>query len=1169
MSHSSRKKKQKSKNERLAEFLNIYLVSGSHSRSIDELEIRFGTKFWNPITHIDFNNVMGKLKSAGFMCNDPNGQYHLNIMNQYTDPRSGNIKISNIRTEIRSIFGIQEYCRKNSFDKEKRPAYISFVQKLPKMYSAEYGEKAERLMPIDFDNFQFRVNYKEEREPDYRLLDSILSNWEKSKKIFRFIKRFTFTHKDYPLKVDCSIVQTSAKNVRHRMVPEYRIETAKVFDNPQSYEIEIELDKKKLDSPQFSYYYTDQPRLLKLIKKNITLVLSGLQGSNFPVAYTEQNEALREYMIILYGAQNVPDRRIKSRDFVGPSSISLELTNVAPLDPDARVPNIRMPYTTTDKADGIRKLMFINKKGKIYLIDVNMRVQFTGVLCEHSKYFNTIIDGEHVLHDKLGKFINTYLAFDIYYVEKRDIRPYPFIQITGVKNPPESKFRLAILNDVMKNLKLKSILGSPGQKHAMLPMQFKTKTFYTSNGDEVFTNCHSILEKEAQGLFPYEIDGLIFTPANMGVGSHTVGEALPPTKKTWVRSFKWKPPEFNTIDFLVTTKKTVTGEDFIGNIFQDGEDMSNLTQLTQYKTLILRVGYDERKHGYINPCADVINDHLPSRKQRDNNDTYKPVPFHPTDPSPAFPAYLCNIALSNNGGLKYMFTEDKKNVIEDGTIVEFRYVLDEKKFWQWKPIRTRPKKTAEYRKGGRNYGNAYHVAQSIWKSIHNPVTKQMISTGANIPDELVDDDVYYNRRNSTITRSLRDFHNLFVKRCLILGASTRGGTLIDMTVGKAGDFPKWIGAKLSFVFGLDIARDNIENRLDGACARFLNYKKKFHTIPYGLFVTANSSLNIRSKEACATERGGEIVDAVFGQLSEEAAGKIGAGVLRQYGKGKDGFDVVSNQFSIHYFFENLDTLSGFLRNVSECCKVGGYFIGTSYDGRKVFQLLESKSAGESIHIIKNGRKMWEIKKQYDNKQFPNTKASVGYKIDVYQESINKVFSEYLVNYEYLTTVMEDFGFALVSPEEAETMGLPSSMGNFNELFNTMREDIRKRTLKKSDVGTALSMSADEKRISFLNKYFVFKKVRDVNAEQVARIISDESTREEMQSVKDSIELQKAIMEEQKQKPKIKKLDKKIKIKASKPASTREKKTAAKKTTTTLKPKPIKLKKKGNIKIARK
>jgi len=1133
MSHTSQKNTQQSNNERFAEYLGIYLQSGFSGRSSDELEIRFGTKFWNPITQIDFNNVIGKLKSAGFICNDPNGEYHLNIMNQYIEPRSGKVKISTIRTEVQSIFGIQEYCKKNTFNKDKIPSYISFMQKVTKLYSGTYGEDAIRLMPIDFNDYQFRVNYKEERKPDYKILGSTLSNWENNKKIFRFIKRFTFTHKDYPLKIDCSIIQTSAKNERYQLVPEYRIESAKVFDNPQSYEIEIELDRKKLDTSKFSYYYTEHVKLLKMIKKNITLVLSGLQGSNFPVAYTEQDKVLREYMSILYG-QNIPDRRIRSRDFVGPSSISLELTNVSPLDPDARIPNIRMPYTTTDKADGMRKLMFINKTGNIYLIDVNMRVQFTGVFCENPKYFNTIIDGEHVLHDKLGKFINIYLAFDIYYLKKEDLRAHPFINIKDVENPPNSKFRLIILNDVMKNLKFNSILSKMGQnkEHRRLPMQFKTKTFYTSNGDEVFTNCNTILNKESEGLFSYEIDGLIFTPANKGIGSDSVGVTVPPTKKTWVRSFKWKPPEFNTIDFLVTTKKTTTGEDFIGNMFQDGEDMSHLTQLTQYKTLILRVGYDERKHGYINPCADVINDHLPTRKNRDYNDTYKPVPFHPTDPSPAFPAYLCNIVLSDSGGLKYMFTEDKKNVIEDGTIVEFRYEMDEKKYWQWKPIRTRPKKTAEYRKGVKNYGNAYHVAQSIWKSIHNPVTKKMISTGANIPNELVDDDIYYNRKGSTITRALRDFHNLFVKRCLILGASTRGDTLIDMTVGKAGDFPKWIGAKLSFVFGLDVARDNIENRLDGACARFLNYKKKFYTIPYALFVTANSGLNIRSTEACATEQGGNIVNSVFGQISKDAASKIGDGVLRHYGKGRDGFNVVSNQFSIHYFFENLGTLSEFLRNVSECCKVGGFFIGTSYDGRKVFQLLETKKPGESIHIIKDGKKMWEIKKQYENKQFPNSKASVGYKIDVYQESINKIFSEYLVNYEYLTTLMEDFGFVLVSSEEAQTMGLPSSMGNFNELFNTMQEDIKKRRLKKSDVGTALSMSADEKRISFLNKYFVFKKVRDVNAAQVARILSDESTREQLQNVKDSIELQKAVMEEQQAKPKIKKLKKKMKIKST-------------------------------------
>ena len=110
-----------------------------------------------------------------------------------------------------------------------------------------------------------------------------------------------------------------------------------------------------------------------------------------------------------------------------------------------------------------------------------------------------------------------------------------------------------------------------------------------------------------------------------------------------------------------------------------------------------------------------------------------------------------------------MYTEDMKSVIEDETIVEFKYNQNDKKFWEWKPIRVRSKKTAEYRAGRRNYGNAYHVAQSIWKSIHNPVTEYMITTGKDIPDQLVDDDVYYNRSGSTITKALRDFHNFIRK----------------------------------------------------------------------------------------------------------------------------------------------------------------------------------------------------------------------------------------------------------------------------------------------------------------------------------------------------------------------------------------------------------------------
>ena len=60
--------------------------------------------------------------------------------------------------------------------------------------------------------------------------------------------------------------------------------------------------------------------------------------------------------------------------------------------------------------------------------------------------------------------------------------------------------------------------------------------------------------------------------------------------------------------------------------------------------------------------------------------------------------------------------------------------------------------------------NAYKTALSVWRSIHQPITPEMITTGNNIPD-IIDNDIYYNRKMKTVsTRNLRDFHNKYVKR---------------------------------------------------------------------------------------------------------------------------------------------------------------------------------------------------------------------------------------------------------------------------------------------------------------------------------------------------------------------------------------------------------------------
>ena len=73
--------------------------------------------------------------------------------------------------------------------------------------------------------------------------------------------------------------------------------------------------------------------------------------------------------------------------------------------------------------------------------------------------------------------------------------------------------------------------------------------------------------------------------------------------------------------------------------------------------------------------------------------------------------------------------------------------------------------------------------------------------------------------------------------------SEPGNTLIDYAVGKAGDMSKWISAQLSFVYGLDLFRDNISNKIDGACARYLTAKKKYDIIPDALFVQGNTAKN--------------------------------------------------------------------------------------------------------------------------------------------------------------------------------------------------------------------------------------------------------------------------------------------------------------------------------------
>jgi hypothetical protein len=94
----------------------------------------------------------------------------------------------------------------------------------------------------------------------------------------------------------------------------------------------------------------------------------------------------------------------------------------------------------------------------------------------------------------------------------------------------------------------------------------------------------------------------------------------------------------------------------------------------------------------------------------------------------------------------------------------------------------------------------------------------------------------------------------------------------------------------------------------------------------------------------------------------------------------------------------------------------------------------------------------------------------------------------------------------------------------------MMEEIKKNKNKSKDYGEALNMSEYEKKISFLNRYFVYKKIRNVNTDKVQMEFSDYNVSEIEQNNEETnvaVAVSKELEKENKKKRKVRKLAKKL------------------------------------------
>jgi len=257
---------------------------------------------------------------------------------------------------------------------------------------------------------------------------------------------------------------------------------------------------------------------------------------------------------------------------------------------------------------------------------------------------------------------------------------------------------------------------------------------------------------------------------------------------------------------------------------------------------------------------------------------------------------------------------------------------------------------------------------------------------------------------------------------------------------------------------MDLNRDNLENVDNGACNRVLsayikNYSPLLDNI---LLIWGDSSKNMKKGLSAKDKLNKYYLDIVHGNVEIE---KVDNSKLRRFhGICSDdvtfGFDVVSCQFSIHYFFENEKILDGFLGNVSNSLKAGGKFIGTCFNGEHILEALKGKNSIESS--IKD-KIIWKIDKKYDGDltALPNNSDCLNKKIDVYLECIGTTTSEYLVNMDYLKTKCKQFNLNLVT-------------------MNSFREEFREFLDESISYGDAKQMSPELQEYSFFNEYFIFE-----------------------------------------------------------------------------------------------
>lgn len=830
----------------------------------------------------------------------------------------------------------------------------------------------------------------------------------------RIMHRKSWKTSDGILQVDMSLVKTRTK--QHKSFGD-------VLKQTPTYELEVELIDKKASPKQ----------ILDSMLRVSEEALAAYQQS--PFLLTESD--LQRYRMEFEAT------RLR---FVNP--VTMERPHLRADRPH----NILSGYTVTNKADGERCFLVVARDKRVLRWYRDGKIAWTGLSTTKDIHIGDVLDGEF-LADR-----NLFCIFDVYNYRGKSTLRLPLMTPDEDVTKEPLKSRLGCAHLFVKDLRDDFAVLS-----ARTPMRIETKLFLSGDGAAMEQAIKTILDTQ----FEYPTDGLIFTPR-----SSPVAPVVDRKGDTWLRVYKWKPADQNSIDFLVSIKPGSSYDPVVGQ---------NVAKGTLY------VGRSPGSD-IVYPCETMTGEYVRPEMPADlrviaETRDRAPSPFQPSAPkSPN--AYEILIPIVPRG-----FPADINGTrVEDNTIIECVRDVDH---GRWKVLRTRYDKTYQYRvRGEPQYGNDISVAEAIWTNIHNPVTEEMIrSVHSSPPSDTFEDELYYRdnlEAGGRVMRPVMDFHNK-VKEEMYRSSIRAGDTLLELAMGRANDLHKWRKTKPSKIVGVDLSSGNLEGGRQGACVRYLKESAK-QKLPPALFIVGDMTKSLMEQD----NRYLRMLDKREPAPTE---------YLQQF-VGLTEFDVISCQNAMHYACESEETFRTFVGNLTRHGK--GIYFGTCMDGKAVYSHL----LGKAGYIFRqDGQIFGEITKDYADGD--GWTEEFGKAIIVKLESFEKPEKEYLVPFGRVTEILKENNYELVN----------SAL--FSENYASQTETV---------------LTGDLQAFSFLHRGFAFKRVappkkeeKEEEAVSVAEVPMVPKEGEAEEKKEGESEVKKEEDGEKKEKPKTKKL---VKIKVA-------------------------------------